>query len=58
MERKKIVIDQANCIGCGACSATYPEDIVLNADGLAETVSGEADAEAIDICPVGAISEE
>jgi ferredoxin len=58
MERKKIVIDQTNCIGCGACSAAYPEDIVLNADGLAETVSGEADAEAIDICPVGAISEE
>jgi ferredoxin len=58
MERKKIVIDTSACIGCGACSATYPEDITLNDEGLAVSLTGEADAEAIDICPVGAITEE
>ena len=58
MERKKIVIDTANCIGCGVCAASYPEDITINADGLAEVVTGECDAEATEICPVGAISAE
>ena len=58
MARKKVKVDGSLCIGCGCCFGTYPEDFALNADGVAEAVSGEADEEAIAVCPVGAISEE
>lgn len=58
MERKKVVIDATACIGCAACVGTYPDDYTLTDDGLAATVTGEADAESVDVCPVGAISVE
>jgi len=55
----KIAIDQAKCIGCGACSATCPGSFEMR-DGKAqpknsevETLTCEKDAEAG--CPVGAI---
>ena len=58
MAKKKLKIDQSLCIGCGCCAGTYPDDIKIADSGLAELVTGEADEEAVSICPVGAISEE
>ncbi len=58
MAKKKLKIDQSSCIGCGCCAGTYPDDIKIGDSGLAELVTGEADEEAVSICPVGAISEE
>jgi len=46
------------CIGCGCCAGTYPEDIAIGADGLAEPITGECEEGAAAVCPVGAISEE
>ena len=58
MAKKKLKIDQSLCIGCGCCAGTYPDDIKIGDNGLAELITGEADEEAVSICPVGAISEE
>ena len=58
MARKKLKIDASLCIGCGACVGTYPDDITFNDNGQAELVNGEAEEDVIEICPVGAISEE
>jgi len=58
MAKKKLKIDQSLCIGCGCCAGTYPDDIKIADNGLAELITGEADEEAVSICPVGAISEE
>jgi ferredoxin len=58
MAKKKLKIDQSLCIGCGCCAGTYPDDIKIGDSGLAELITGEADEEAVSICPVGAISEE
>jgi len=58
MAKKKIRIDKSQCLGCGACAGTYPDDITMGADGLAETVNGVADEESVGVCPVGAISVE
>jgi len=58
MAKKKIKIDQNVCIGCGACAGCYPDDIKVGDNGLAEPVHGEADEEAVNVCPVGAISVE
>ena len=58
MARKKLKIDASLCIGCGACAGTYPDDIQLNADGQAELISDEGEEEAVEVCPVGAISVE
>ncbi len=58
MANKKLKIDQSLCIGCGCCAVTYPDDIKIGDSGLAELVTGEADEEAVSICPVGSISEE
>jgi len=58
MAKKKVRIDQSLCIGCGACAGTYPDDIVIGDSGLAELVSGEAEEDAVGICPCGAISVE
>jgi len=57
MAKKKIKIDASVCAGCGTCVACYPDDIKLNDNGLAEAVTGEADEEALSVCPFGAISE-
>lgn len=58
MARKKVTIDQRLCIGCGTCVGVYADDFTMNDAGLAEPITGEADEEAKDICPVGAISVE
>ena len=58
MDKKKISIDKSVCIGCGCCAGTYPEDIQMCEDGLAEAVTGVAEEGAAAVCPVGAISEE
>lgn len=58
MAKKKLKIDKSLCIGCGCCAGTYPDDIKIGDDGLAELIAGEADEEAVSVCPVGAISEE
>ena len=58
MARKKLKIDTSLCIGCGACVGTYPDDLQFNADGLAEPITGEGEEDAVEICPVGAISVE
>ena len=58
MAKKKLKIDQSLCIGCGCCAGTYPEDIQMGDDGLAEAITGVAEEGAAAVCPVGAISEE
>ena len=54
-----------NCIGCGSCTAVWPEVFDLNADGVAENIIGEVPAEleeaakeAAESCPVDAIVNE
>lgn len=58
MERKKVKLDQGLCIGCGCCAGTYPEDFKIADNGLAEVVNGEAEEDAVSVCPCGAISVE
>ncbi len=58
MARKKVKINKDVCIGCGCCAGTYPDDFAIGDDGLAQAVNGEADEEAVAVCPVGAIEEE
>lgn len=58
MAKKKVVVDQSLCIGCGCCVGAYADDFKFNDDGLAEAITGEAEAEAADVCPAGAISVE
>ncbi|MCQ2815012.1 MAG: ferredoxin [Bacilli bacterium] len=58
MAKKKVRVDKSACIGCGACVGTYPDDMKFGDDGLAEPVTGEAEEEAVSVCPVGAISVE
>ncbi len=58
MARKKVRIDSSLCIACGCCAGTYPDDFKIGDDGIAEPINGEAEEEAVSVCPVGAISEE
>ncbi len=58
MDKKKVRVDQSLCIGCGACAGTYPDDFQIGDSGLAEPVTGEGDEDAVNVCPVGAISVE
>jgi len=58
MAKKKVKIDSSLCIGCGCCAGSYPDAFKIGDDGLAAVVTGEADEEAVSVCPVGAISEE
>jgi ferredoxin len=60
---KKPVVDQDMCTGCGLCPDIAPGTFDMNDDGLAEVVDPQGDdedtiQEAIDSCPVGAISWE
>jgi ferredoxin len=60
---KVLKVDKAVCIGCGTCSVLAPKSFKLDADGKAEPVNPPTDApetvkEAIDSCPVQAITEE
>ena len=52
------------CIGCGACLGVAPDVFVMNEEGMstpkADKVPAEheeAAREAMEVCPVGAISE-
>ena len=58
MARKKLKVDQSLCIGCSTCVGVYPDDFTLNDDGLAEVITGEAEEEAKDVCPCGAIVDD
>ena len=58
MAKKQVKIDPNSCIMCGACVGSYPDDFKFSDEGPAEPVSGEADEESADVCPVGAISFE
>ncbi len=57
----KAFVDQDACIGCGMCEGICPAVFRMNDDGKAEAYAEGDDAavqEAIDGCPVGAISRE
>ena len=54
-----------NCIGCGLCQSVCPEVFSLSDEGVAVAISEdvpeealESAAEAMNDCPVGAISTE
>jgi ferredoxin len=60
-----IQVNQDACIACGLCFGTHPEFFAFAANGKAEAIkqptTDEEKAtvqEAIDNCPVGAISDE
>lgn len=61
---KTVTIDQEECVGCGACTEIAEDVFRLNDDGKAEVYGKVTDAneeavqEAIDTCPVSAISWE
>jgi ferredoxin len=53
------------CIGCGACTGVAPEVFEMDDNGLSTVKvekltpeQAEAVKDAIDVCPVGAITEE
>lgn len=57
---KKVVVDDALCIGCGLCAASHPDMFEINDEGKAVCFAEGEDADAEDAvasCPVGAISE-
>ncbi|HHT66817.1 MAG TPA: ferredoxin [Erysipelotrichaceae bacterium] len=58
MAKKRVVIDANECIMCGACVGSYPDDFEFSDEGVAIPITGEADEESVDVCPVGAISFE
>jgi ferredoxin len=57
---KTPVINQNLCIGCGLCASIYPEVFKLGEDFKSHVISecenGKKCQEAIDSCPVDAIS--
>ena len=60
---KKIVVDHNKCIGCGICVGTDPEHFDYDDSGLSnpisqENVDSESVLEAVNACPVSAISVE
>ena len=61
----KVKINKETCIGCGTCVGICPEVFELTADGKSEVKAGadlekykDKIAEAIETCPVTAISQE
>lgn len=58
MAKKRVVIDANECIMCGACVGSYPDDFEFSDEGVAIPITGEAYEESVDVCPVGAISFE
>ena len=55
-----IKIDKEKCIGCGSCAAVCSQVFELTDDGKAKVKAQKkipCVKEAIDICPVDAISE-
>ncbi len=58
-----IVINEDDCMACGACAELCPDVFAMNDDGdKATVVDPDSDAdcveEAIDSCPAEAISKE
>ncbi|NLZ15627.1 MAG: ferredoxin [Erysipelotrichaceae bacterium] len=58
MAKKRVKVDAKECIMCGACVGSYPEDFEFADDGTAKPITGEADEDSAGVCPVGAISFE
>lgn len=57
----RAVVDQNMCIGCGMCAGLASDSFRMNDEGKAEFFAESKDVavqEAIDSCPVSAISEE
>ncbi len=61
----KVIVNQGNCIGCGACEAMCSEVFALNDDGLStvitdnfDNVDKDAIREAAEGCPTTAIEVE
>ena len=61
----KIKVDKDKCISCGLCSSMCPEIFALDEDNKSELVKNpktkeeeNCAQEAIDTCPVEAISKE
>ena len=62
----KVVVNQGNCIGCGACESICPDVFQINDEGLSSVIGKEEDfttheeeiRDAVDSCPTGAITEE
>ncbi len=59
----KVVVNRDTCMGCGACEALYPEVFQIDDEGLStvinnENIDQEKLTEAIESCPVSAISQE
>jgi len=62
VHRKRIVVDQEKCIGCGLCISLAPGTFRLNSKGKSEVVEQKGSKpkdikDAIDSCPVNAISK-
>jgi ferredoxin len=60
---RTVVIDQDECISCGACVDSCPDVFRLNDDNIAEVYNQDGASEeeiedAIDSCPVTCISWE
>ena len=59
----KVVVNQNNCIGCGACEGICPEIFQINDEGLSSVIGKEEDfpnykdeiRDAVDSCPTSAI---
>lgn len=60
----KVYVDHDLCIGCSLCAGIEPNVFQMNDDNLAEVIAETTPqtentvAEAIDSCPVSAISQE
>lgn len=53
-----VKVDAAKCIGCGACAATCPDGFQMkNGKAAVKNAKAKCIADAVDICPVGAISK-
>jgi len=54
------IVISSDCTGCGVCTDTAPSIFKIGDDGLAKVTNQNCDKakaqEAIDSCPVGAIS--
>ncbi len=56
-----VKVDNAKCIGCGACVAIAPETFDFDDDGLSKVINEEVTESAksaCESCPVEAISTE
>lgn len=60
----KVIVDENECIGCGACEAQCPEGFVMDNETMkAKPKKNKVEddsciKEAVDICPVDAIKVE